>query len=104
MIQINIITENIDKAIEIVDFLTINNLIIDTVIAKDVIIRKNKDNLMTSKDRVLIIGKTKSLLFDTIDNMLRKKYSLAMPIIYSTPIVQMDWEQANELVKNTAKV
>lgn len=104
MILINIITDKMKKAIEIVDFLTAKKLILDTVIAKDVVMRKKADNTMISEKRILIIGKTKSLLFDTIDGLLRDKYKSLMPILYSVPIVQMDWEQANELVKKTAKI
>ena len=50
------------------------------------------------------MGKTKALLFNTIDELLREKYPNNMPTLFSIPIVHMDWEQADELVKETAKI
>lgn len=100
MILIHVLTDSMDKAIEISDFLTMERLILNAVIAKDVIIRKNEKGKMVSKDRVLIMGKTKALLFNKIDKELRKRYE-KMPVLYSVPIAHMDWEQAEYLVKET---
>lgn len=50
------------------------------------------------------MGKTKALLFNTIDELLKEKYKDNMPVIYSLPIVNMDWEQSKNLVNDVAKV
>ena len=50
------------------------------------------------------MGKTKALLFNVIDQLLKEKYPHKMPIIYSLPIVHMDWEQSKELVNEVVKV
>ena len=102
MILIHVLTDSMEKAIEISDFLTFERLIFNAVIAKDVIIRENEMGRMISKQRVLIMGKTKALLFNKIDEELRKKYN-KMPVLYSVPITHMDWEQAEYLVKETLK-
>ncbi len=105
MILIHIITDNEDKAIEIADFLNEEKLILNSMILENVSIRKRLENgTSRSTDQILIMGKTKALLFNTIDKKLRKKYRNEMPILYSLPIINMDWEQADELIKETIPV
>lgn len=96
MILIHIVAKTTNQAIEIVDTLTEDKLILNSIISKEIIIRKNNDGKMVSENRTLIIGKTKSILFNTIEAKLRTKY-LEMPILYSIPITQMDWRQADFL-------
>ncbi len=102
MILIHVLTNSMKKAIEISDFLTKERLILNAVIAKDVIIRKNEKGKIVSEDRVLIMGKTKSLLFNKIDEQLHEHFD-EMPVLYSVPITHMDWEQAEYLVKETQR-
>ncbi|WP_299443305.1 hypothetical protein [uncultured Aquimarina sp.] len=105
MILIHIITDNEDRAIEIADFLNKEKLILNSMILEKVSIRERlKNGTSQSTDRILIMGKTKALLFNTIDKKLREKYSGNMPILYSLPIINMDWEQADELIKETIPV
>ncbi len=104
MILIHLITKNFDDAIEMVDILTKEKLILNAVISKEVIVRKEKEGKMVSEDRVLVMGKTKGLLFDSIDKRIRALYPNNMPVLYSVPITHMDWEQADYLVKHTARV
>jgi hypothetical protein len=52
----------------------------------------------------LILAKTKALLFNTVDQALIDKYPDNVPSIYSTPILNMDWDQTNDLRENTTKV
>ena len=90
---------------DIVDFLVNNKLILDAVMMEKVTMRKKgNDNQLVSENKTLIMGKTKSLLFNLIDTKLRERYKDDMPILYSVPIVNMDWDQANELIKETITV
>ena len=50
------------------------------------------------------MAQTKGLLFDKIDRRLRGLYKQNMPVLYSVPIVNMDWEQADLLKAQTAKI
>ncbi|MDH7448334.1 hypothetical protein [Aquimarina sp. 2201CG14-23] len=105
MILIHIIADTEDKAIEIADFLNKEKLILNSMILENVIIRKRLENgTAQSTNQTLIMGKTKALLFNTIDKKLREKFVDAMPILYSIPIINMDWEQADELIKETIPV
>lgn len=105
MIVIHIVAKGEKQAVEIVDFLVENKLILNAVMIEKAVVRsKNQEGELESITQTLIMGKTKALLFNTIDQDLREKYPSDMPVLYSVPIVNMDWEQADELVKETAKV
>jgi len=103
MILIHIETTKEQQAIDIANFLEEEKLIVDTLI-----LTGNKRNKYKDKSSgqvvFLIQGKTKALLFDTIDKELRRLYPDDLPSIYSTPIVYMDWDQTVELKEKTAKV
>lgn len=105
MVLLHIITNNRDQAIEIVDFLTEDKLMLHAVIIEKLTGRKRgKDGTFQDQDQILVIGQTKALLFNTIDELLREKYKQHMPVLYSLPIINMDWEQSRELINETLKV
>lgn len=104
MVLLHIVSKNNQQLTEIVDYLLEEKLILNAIIQENVVIRKNIDGEFKSEKRVMMIGKTKALLFNTIDTMLRQKFSSNMPVLYAVPIVAMDWEQADELVRETTKV
>ena len=66
--------------------------------------RKNNGKGTHSSQQILLMGKTKSLLFVEIDRTLRERYPDDLPVIYAVPIAGMDWEQADRLISGTAKV
>lgn len=105
MILLHAITGDSAQAIEIADFLVKEKLLLNPIIQEQSMGRRKTENGgFESMPQVLLMGKTKALLFYTIDKKLRKKYPDKMPILYSLPIVYMDWEQANELIEETTKV
>jgi uncharacterized protein involved in tolerance to divalent cations len=105
MILLHIITKSKSQANEITDYLIEERLILDAVILEKVGVReKSNDGSVVAVKKIMIMGKTKSLLFPYIDQKLRERYPDNMPVLYSVAIVNMDWEQANELIQETAKV
>lgn len=52
----------------------------------------------------LLTGKTKALLFPAIDDRIQQEFSKNMPEIYSTPIIHMDWKQAEHLSASIKQV
>lgn len=100
MILLHIISDQEEQANEIVDFLIEENLILEAVLLEKVSVRKKEG----STNQTLIMGKTKALLFNTIDSLLREKYKEKIPVIYSLPIVNMDWEQSKSLKEDIRKV
>ncbi|WP_020531790.1 hypothetical protein [Flexithrix dorotheae] len=104
MILIHIITNDYDQAAEVADYLANEKLILNAVMLEVSGRKRITGKKYKPIDQILVMGKTKALLFNTIDKMLRELYPENMPVLYSIPIVNMDWEQANELVKETVKV
>ncbi len=105
MILIHIVPQNNSDSDEIVDFLVKKKLILNAMIHEKIRVRqKNEMGIIESVTRNLIVGKTKALLFNTIDELLRETYGKQMPVLYSIPIVHMDWEQAEVLMQETENV
>lgn len=105
MVLLHIITDDENQANEIVDFLTLKKLILEAVMLEKVVVRKRDvNNKACHEKQIMIMAKTKALLFNHIDELLQKKYPKKMPVLYSLPIVNMDWDQVNQLVKETAKI
>ncbi|MGB3151014.1 MAG: hypothetical protein WBB27_10150 [Maribacter sp.] len=105
MILAHIIVRDDEQAMEIVHLLMDQSLLFSAGISVKKIFEKNElSGILESKKQTLIIGKTKSLLFHTINEVLKSKYSSNMPMLYAIPIVYMDEEQSTLLRENTAKV
>ena len=105
MILLHILSSDEKQATEFVDYLMEHKLILDAVMMEKVLVReKNEKGEIQSIRKTMILGKTKALLFVDIDNRLREKYKENMPVLYSIPIVNMDWEQANELISETISI
>ena len=103
MILLHIISDDEEQAIEIANFLIEKDLILDATLLEKVSIRKKINNQIESMNKTLIMGKTKAILFDVINELLKEKYKENMPVIYSLPIVFMDWEESKELANEVAK-
>jgi uncharacterized protein involved in tolerance to divalent cations len=106
MILLHILTKTEEQAVEIADLLIEQKLILNAVILDQVRVRQMGDggSAIKSEKEYLLMGKSKALLFSTIDERLRLRYPKDLPTIYAVPIVGMDWEQADELVEKTAKI
>jgi uncharacterized protein involved in tolerance to divalent cations len=103
MILLHIISDDEEQAIEIANFLIEKDLILDATLLEKVSIRKKINNQIESMNKTLIMGKTKAILFDVINELLKEKYKENMLVIYSLPIVFMDWEESKELANEVAK-
>lgn len=105
MVLLHVVSNDIQQANEIIEFLVNKRLVLNALVQENVVLKKRGDqNKIESEKQILIMGKTKALLFNTIDKLLLEKYGSKMPILYSIPIVSMDFEQANELINETAAV
>ena len=106
MILLHVLTKSENQAEEIADLLIEQKLILSAMIIDRIKVREKSvdGGAMETSVEYLLMGKTKALLFSTIDERLRLRYPKNLPTIYAVPIVGMDWEQADELVEKTAKV
>ena len=105
MILAHIITQDKEQAMEIINLLMDKKLLFHAIVSEKVVYQKNGcSGKLESGVQTLIIGKTKALLFSTINKLLLKKYPQHMPLLYSVPIVYMDEGQATLLRSHTAEV
>jgi len=80
-----------------VEFLIEERLITGmTVLDTQSFYKNNNDEIETFFTK-LLIGRTKAILFGTIERLLREKYGSETPAIYGMPIVNMDIEHRNKL-------
>ncbi len=105
MVLLHVITNDTNQTDEIVDQLITQKLLLSGITIEDVNVKKmgHEGNIISEKQS-LIMGTTKALLFNKIDAFLRDKYPDNVPTVYSIPIVNMDWEQADQLVKETKAI
>ncbi|MGB5498728.1 MAG: hypothetical protein WBM77_07340 [Maribacter sp.] len=92
---------------EIIDELLENKLLFNAMLSqKKGFIKDPGTGELKSTLYTLIIGKTKSLLFNSIYNLLTERYgdSKKMPSLYCLPIVYMDPERAEALSEQTMQV
>ena len=105
MISLTIITKTLDQSNEIIHLLLEKRLVIEGTIQKNTsCFRLDTDKNIEETDSVMLICTTKALLFTDIDELLREKYKNNLPVLYSVPIVNMDWEQSKELIEETQRV
>ncbi|MGB5273401.1 MAG: hypothetical protein WBN39_05040, partial [Flavobacteriaceae bacterium] len=85
--------------------LTDRKLLLHAMLFEKTVYQKNSNTgKLESVEKVMVMGKTKALLFNTINKILLKKYPDQMPMLYAVPIVYMDDEQITTLRAKTAKV
>lgn len=105
MVLAHILAHNKNQALTIIDILINKNLFLDAVISEKTIYTKNETTgQLDAKSHPLIIARTKALLFQTIDQELKKHYPNHMPGLYAVPIVYMNEDQAHEIREKTAKI
>ncbi len=105
MILLHIISPSYKQLNEVAEFLVNKRLIIDALVQGCMGFRLHEAKGKVESQQVnLLVGKTKALLFDTIEQTLRSRYGDDMPEIYSVPIVNMNWEKSRELADNTIKI
>ncbi len=81
MILVHILTKEEKQAIEIAELLVSDRLILDAFITSGTKYWRN-DKQITNEPQFMVYGKTKALLFDAIDMLLKKNYGQSIPTIY----------------------
>lgn len=104
MILLHIIPTKQEHVKEILELLIKEQLILKPIIFDKVQNANLLNGEIVYQNRILIIAKTKALLFEIIGKKLKNKYQSEMPELYSIPIVNMDWDQAQELIQNTSRI
>ncbi len=104
MILIHISTNDEQLGEEIAEFLVEDRLIVDAFIMNGIRKFRTTEGKVVLENQILVMGKTKAILFDTIDKILKQKYGAKLPTLYSVPIVHMDWNQSKDLKEQTKQM
>lgn len=104
MIQLSICSNDLSQVEEIAGMLLKEKLIVSVRIYSEMRLLELKNGEIEESKVYQMTGKTKALLFPAIDKRIRERYADNIPEIYSLAIVNMDWEQADALISETAKV
>lgn len=105
MILAHIIAKNKKQAVQIITILVSKKLLLNAAISKKIVYKRHSETGKLERHKqTLIIGKTKALLFNDINQELKKRFAANMPMLYAVPIIYMDEELADRLRSNTAKV
>lgn len=91
MIAIHIITENRKDADKISAYLVANRLML-------------KPFIIDNTNECIIIGRTKALLFEKINTTIKDLNFDSSPIVYSMPILHMDWDEVSKLQTSLEQV
>ncbi|MFH1321693.1 MAG: divalent cation tolerance protein CutA [Bacteroidota bacterium] len=99
MVLLHIIIKEPAQVKEIVELLIEERLITGVTVTETISSFKNSKGEIETVLTNMLIGRTKGLLFSTIDKLLREKCGDKMPVLYAMPVVNMDWEQGEKLIK-----
>lgn len=99
MIELHIITKKPQQVKEIVELLINEKLITGTTVLDTVSSYKSDQGEIETVLTNLLIGRTKAILFNTIEKLLKDKYGDSMPVIYGMPLVNMDLKHSEKLQK-----
>lgn len=100
MILLYISTTDEKQAEDISDFLLEDRLILDALMFKGERKVRANDAAISRTLHFVVECRTRALLYDKISKELEKRYSSAMPLLYSVPIVITDWNQSIELTED----
>ncbi|GAB5522985.1 MAG: hypothetical protein Roseis2KO_08570 [Roseivirga sp.] len=98
MVLLHIICKDRQLSDDIADLLVKENLVLEAVTFQNVSVRvREKNGTVGRSEQTMLIGRTRGLLFNTVQELLRERYPTNMPVIYSMPIVNMNWQDADAL-------
>lgn len=105
MIFLRISSRNEQKIELIAEILLKEKLAIDLNLKRNVERLESINGKVKSTKIWMLTAKTKALLFLTIEKRFREEFKNdTMPELYSTPIVNMDWKQAEHLSASLKQV
>ena len=104
MIQLHIITNKIKQVKEIAKMLIDENLITDVTVLDSLTAYDVENGSEQTKPNFLLMGRTKAMLFTSIEKLLEAKYGVDVPVIYGMPIVNMDLNHLEKLKKTVKEV
>lgn len=104
MIAVHIITSSETQALSIAEWLIAGKMAYSTIdIDKQETLEMSNGQLNRNISYKLQ-ARTKSLLYTTLEEGIKSKFSDNPPFIYSTPIVNMDKDFAQKIIQDTLSI
>ncbi len=104
MIFLRISSSNEANIEQIAEQLLSERLVIDVNIKRNIERLRLDKGKLVSERTTLLTSKTKGLLFNQIDELIRTHFPEETMEIYSLPIIHMDWEDAKHLKEEIQEV
>ncbi len=104
MIQLHIITSKIKQVKEIATMLIDEKLITDVTVLDSLTSYEGGNGRVQTTKNNLLMGRTKAMLFTSIEKLLKAKYGDDVPVIYGMPIINMDLSHLERLKKTVKEV
>lgn len=104
MVNLQIITKDQQTAHEIIDHLLIERFVLEGILIEDVTRKRITENGISSEKGYLIKALAKALLFKSINQYIQDHFSDKDVVVYSMPIVDMDWQVQKQLIDRTKTV
>lgn len=103
MMLLNVLCSSMQQAHDLAEVLLLERLWVDAYIGVEGQLMKRRKKETVEETRVKVQGMTRTALYDRINQRIRELYPYDMPILYAVPIVSMDWEQSEHLLKDTSE-
>lgn len=103
MILLNVLCSSMQQAHDLAEVLLLEHLWVDAFIGEEGQLMKRRKKETIEETRVKVQGMTRAVLYDRVNQRIRELYPYDMPILYAVPIVSMDWEQSEHLLKDTSE-
>lgn len=104
MIQLNIISKKSDQIKEIAEMLINEGFITGATVIDTVSIHKSDKGEIETVSGSMLIGRSKAMLFNTIEGLLEDKYGDSIPVIYGMPIIGLDLKHVGKLMRTVKDV
>ena len=104
MIQLHVISKKPDQIKEIAEMLINEELITGVNVIDTASIHKSDKGEIEAVSTKMLIGRTKAILFNTIERLLKDKYGDSIPAIYGMPIIGMDLKHLGKLMREVKDV
>lgn len=104
MVNLQIITNDENTAQMIIDHLIKERFVLEGILLENIQRKHMVNGEITTARSFLIKALAKALLFKSINQYIHDHFQDSDIVVYSIPIVDMDWDVQKSLINNTRTV
>jgi hypothetical protein len=104
MVNLQIITKDEQTAHEIIDHLLKERFVLEGILLENVTRKRVIDEEIVAENGFLIKALAKALLFKSINQYIQDHFGDRDVVMYTIPIVDMDWDAQQSLIASTKTV